>query len=193
MKRPPKAKMLIESQWTEVASQSGKGTIRFRAWGERAGELIEPLLAELQKLPVGRPPEISRSIFVRGEVRTSASAFTAGIPNVSRSEHIPLEQLEIPVRPRLPVKNPPEVFVSYAWRNSFSVNLVKKFCLSSNRPLRGSSVISQPMTAYGRSALREARIRKRILPLTEGVTVRVCRLLEKQLSRQSEAEESALN
>ena len=28
------------------------------------------------------------------------------------------------------------------------------------------------------SALREARIRKRILHLTEGVTVRVCRLLE---------------
>ena len=112
---------------TAESSFTGLG---FRAWGERAGELIEPLLAELQKLPVGRPPEISRSIFVRGEVRTSASAFTAGIPNVSRSEHIPLEQLEIPVRPELPVKNPPEVFVSYAWRNSFSVNLVEKFCLS---------------------------------------------------------------
>ena len=42
-----KSQVLIESQWADVASQTGKGAIRFRAWGKSAGKLIEPLLTEL--------------------------------------------------------------------------------------------------------------------------------------------------
>jgi hypothetical protein len=126
-----KSQVLIDSQWDDPKTEVGRGKICFQAWGERAGELIEPLLAELQKLPVGRPPEISRSIFAGGEVRISASASATGVPSASRSEHVAhLEQLDIPARAELPVKNPPEVFVSYAWRNPFSVDLVEKLCLS---------------------------------------------------------------
>jgi hypothetical protein len=46
-----KSQVLIESQWDDSKTETGSGKIRFQAWGERAGELIEPLLAELQKLP----------------------------------------------------------------------------------------------------------------------------------------------
>jgi internalin A len=100
---------LVESQWADVASQSGEGSIRLRAWGERAGELIEPLLAELQKLPLGQPPEV---IWQRGHDLPSKSSDAA---------QMTLEQLEIPARPALPpVPGKPEVFASYAWGDDSS-------------------------------------------------------------------------
>jgi internalin A len=126
-----KSQVLIESQWDDPKTESGPGKIRFQAWGERANALVQPLLEALQTLAVGRPPEINRSIFARGQVHISASASAAGVPNASGSEHVaPLEQLEISARAELPVKKSPEVFVSYAWRNPFSVDLVEKLCLS---------------------------------------------------------------
>ena len=55
-----RSQVLIESQWDDAASEAGAGNIRFRAWGERADDLIEQLLRTLQTLPVGQPPEIKR-------------------------------------------------------------------------------------------------------------------------------------
>jgi hypothetical protein len=54
-----KSQVLIESQWKDAKTETGPGLIRFRAWGERARALIEPLLGELQRLPVGQAPEVA--------------------------------------------------------------------------------------------------------------------------------------
>jgi internalin A len=54
-----KSQVLIESKWDDVKTEAGAGIIQFRAWGERASDLIESLLAELEKIPVGQPPQIA--------------------------------------------------------------------------------------------------------------------------------------
>jgi internalin A len=66
-----KSQVLIQSQWVGAKTESGPGVIRFRAWGARARELIEPLLVELRKLPVGQPPEV---IWQRGHDASSKSS-----------------------------------------------------------------------------------------------------------------------
>ena len=51
------SRVVIDSQW-EDASETGPGTIYFEGWGERVRALLEPLIVTLQRLPVGKPPEI---------------------------------------------------------------------------------------------------------------------------------------
>ena len=36
-----RSQVLIESQWDDAESEAGAGEIRFRAWGDRADDLIE--------------------------------------------------------------------------------------------------------------------------------------------------------
>jgi hypothetical protein len=72
--------------------------IRFRAWGERARHLIDPLLLELQTLPLGQPPEI---IWQGG-----------GLDEQSKNS---LDELMI-TEPPAPAT--PQVLVSYAWGNT---------------------------------------------------------------------------
>jgi hypothetical protein len=67
------SRVLIESQWDDAESEAGAGSIRLRAWGENAERLIDPLLVTLQKLPIGQPPEINRTIALHGTARASAS------------------------------------------------------------------------------------------------------------------------
>jgi internalin A len=43
------SRVLIEGRWEDPATETGPGTIHFRAWGERARQLIEPLLVELPR------------------------------------------------------------------------------------------------------------------------------------------------
>ena len=95
-----KSQVLIESQWDDSKTEAGPGKIRFQAWGERAGKLIEPLLAELQKLPVGQLPQIERQGGAIGTRETS------------------LKDLVISDRAELPAKS--EVFVSFAWGDDSS-------------------------------------------------------------------------
>jgi internalin A len=53
--------VLIRGQWDDAAGRCGAGAVTFQAWGRRGGELLDALLEELQKTPVGRPPVVVRS------------------------------------------------------------------------------------------------------------------------------------
>jgi internalin A len=119
------SQVLIESRWEDAASEAGAGDIRFRAWGENAERLIDPLLEELRKLPVGQPPKIEQTkrICVQAFVSSSASVVPRLVQNPHTSSHgnadIGLSQLQITARPEIP-KGKPEVFVSFAWGDDSS-------------------------------------------------------------------------
>jgi internalin A len=114
-----RSQVLIESQWDDAASEAGAGEIRFRAWGERADDLIEQLLRTLQTLPVGQPPEIKRT-------RNATVAIKAGAETGDRADNSGLSQLQITARPELPPKTTPEIFVSYAWGDDSSEDARKR-------------------------------------------------------------------
>jgi hypothetical protein len=103
-----RSQVLIESKWDDAASEAGAGIIRFRAWGERADELIEQLLRTLQTLLVGQSPEIKRihNAKVAINAGASVSSHATVAPDTGR-----LDNLEIPVRHELPPKGIPEIFV----------------------------------------------------------------------------------
>ena len=82
--------------------------IRFRAWDERADDLIEQLLRTLQTLQVGKPSDIKRIHNARVGVSPHGTASDT------------LDSLDISVHPELPSKNIPEIFVSYAWGDDSS-------------------------------------------------------------------------
>jgi internalin A len=109
-----KSQVLIEGQWEDAKTETGPGLIRFRAWGERARQLIEPLLDELQRLPVGQAPQVAW----RGG--DAAHGPSSRIGNVDGAAETGLERLEIPARPELPAKNQAEVYISYAWGDDSS-------------------------------------------------------------------------
>jgi internalin A len=117
---------LIESIWDDAASQTGAGTIRLRAWGQTANNLVEILLQELRNLSMGLAPEISG--FIRPGLHSLSTSSASIEPSVMRvldvgrptestdkAEKPLLDQLQIASRPELPPKNIPEIFVSYAW------------------------------------------------------------------------------
>jgi internalin A len=124
------SQVLIESQW-DAESEAGSGEIRFRAWGNRADDLIEQLLRTLQTLPVGQPPEIkpkskpallisyssgNQHLWLnRLQERLSEEGW-----NVVLDSWNVVRDMEIPVHPELPPKNIPEIFVSYAWGDDSS-------------------------------------------------------------------------
>jgi internalin A len=108
-----KSQVLIESQW-EDATETGPGIIHFRAWGERADDLIESLLQTLQTLPVGQPPQITRC----GSVRLSTHAVCAS--SATADLRFRVGQLEIATPAELPDKGQAEVYVSYAWGDDSS-------------------------------------------------------------------------
>jgi hypothetical protein len=67
------SRVLIEGRWDDAASEAGAGSIRLRAWGENAENLIDPFLEALQSLPSGQPPEIKRTKAIAATVQSSAS------------------------------------------------------------------------------------------------------------------------
>jgi hypothetical protein len=74
--------VLIEGVWDDPATETGNGLIRFRAWGENAESLMDPLLEALQKLPLGHAPEIQR-IYRPGAHAASRSPASTTIRLVS--------------------------------------------------------------------------------------------------------------
>jgi internalin A len=106
-----RSQVLIESQWDDAASEAGAGDIRLRAWGERADDLIEQLLRTLQTLRVGQPPDIKRT-------RNATVVINVG---TDLSSYATVDAgMEIPSKPKLPPKNTPEIFVSFAWGDDSS-------------------------------------------------------------------------
>jgi hypothetical protein len=106
-----RSQVLIESQWADVESESGPGTIRIRAWGNEAEDLIQPLLHALQSLPVGQAPEIrcvhNAMVVIKAEVDLSSYATAES-------------GLDILSQPEFPPKGRPEIFLSYAWGDDSS-------------------------------------------------------------------------
>jgi hypothetical protein len=66
------SRVLIEGLWEDTEREADAGSIRLRAWGENAETLLDPLLEALKSLPVGQPPEVNRTIALRGTARASA-------------------------------------------------------------------------------------------------------------------------
>jgi internalin A len=124
-----RSQVLIQSQWDDAASEAGAGEIRFRVWGENAETLIDLVLDPLQKLPVGRPPELEQTKRVRadGEILVTGSA----VPRYVQDPHggdksAGLSQLQITDRTELLPKSIPEIFVSYAWGDNSSEEARKR-------------------------------------------------------------------
>jgi internalin A len=99
------SRVLIDGQWQEAEKESGEGTIRFRAWGNGARKLIEPLLTELQRLPIGQQPTVTWTN-------------SGGTPPEENNQR--LENLE-PTQTLQPASGTPDVYVSYAWGQSEKV------------------------------------------------------------------------
>jgi hypothetical protein len=96
--------------WIDATSEAGAGDIRFRAWGERADDLIEQLLQLLQTLPVGQPPEIKRFSQCHGRHQSRGRRFIVRHCRAACQRHGDSFQ-----PPELPPKKHPRDFVSYAW------------------------------------------------------------------------------
>jgi hypothetical protein len=167
---------LIESIWDDAESQTGAGTIRLRAWGQTANNLVEILLQELRILSTGQAPEISG--FIRPGAHALSTSWASIKPNVMRvldvgqptegtdkAEKPLLDQLQIASRSELPPKSTPEVFVSYAWGDDSSqetrqrTEVVNRLCetlgqhgwnvLRDNTVLRSGDLISGFMKRIG--------------------------------------------
>jgi internalin A len=155
------SQVLIESQWDDSKTESGQGKIRFQAWGKHARQLLDPLLAELKRLPVGQPPRIE---WQGGAEATGPLPPTSG---VDETRETGLRDLKIPARPELPAKSQPELFVSYAWGDDSSeqarlrTEVVDRLCqslapegwnvLRDNKSMRPGELISGFMKRIGRA------------------------------------------
>ena len=95
------SRALIESRWDNDEDESGPGVISMRAWGKMADELLNPLLKELEEIPMAQKPEIARS--QAAPQRAKGDDKKAG-----------LDDLEIREQPR-PGHGRPKAFLSYAW------------------------------------------------------------------------------
>jgi internalin A len=135
--RATRSQVLIESIWDDAESQAGAGTIRLRAWGQTANNLVEILLQELQDLSTGQAPQISGFIRPGAHALSTSSAsikpsvmcvLDVGQPteDTDKAENPLLNQLQIASRPELPPKNIPEIFVSYAWGDDSSEDARKR-------------------------------------------------------------------
>jgi internalin A len=157
-----KSQVLIEGQWQDSKTETGPGTIRFRAWGERARQLLEPLLVELGRLPIGQPPQI------KWQDDALATRRMPHAGDVDGTRETGLKDLEIPARPELPsAPGKPEVFVSYAWGDDSSqearqrTDVVERLCqslsqegwkvLRDNEVMRRGDLISGFMKRIGRA------------------------------------------
>jgi internalin A len=129
-----RSQVLIESIWDDAESQMDVGTIRLRAWGQAANNLVETLLQKLRNLSTGHAPEIS------GFIRPGTPALSTSLAFIEHSDIIPhvgieggdkaekplLDQLQITARPELPPKSTPEIFVSFAWGDDSSEDARKR-------------------------------------------------------------------
>jgi len=100
--------VLIEGNWADAASETGPGTIRFRTWGDRARDLIQPLVTELKALKLGQEPAIEW----RGTPQPKIRKQTMDTP-------INIEDFAFH-KPSMPCPEGSKVFVSHAGREDAS-------------------------------------------------------------------------
>ena len=106
-------RVLIEGLWDDSATETGAGIIRFRAWGERARQLLESLLRELHKLPIGQIPQVTWQI--------TGLAIGPGSDSSNRQETSQGNLQDLVITESVqPVSGSPRVFISYAWGDDSS-------------------------------------------------------------------------
>jgi internalin A len=108
------SRALIEGQWLDAKKESGEGTIRIRAWGDGARRLIQPLLHELYRLPIGQQPEVTWTELGTAFSSASMTSETGGGSQQGLETLVPTQALQ-------PASGTPEVYVSYAWEQSEKV------------------------------------------------------------------------
>ncbi len=165
---------------SEVDPKSGHGTVTFRAVGGRPRELLETVLKELLSLPIGQPPEVSRSWEEFSETELLSNVRTRKPPrrmtatdiddalaySPERAENDGLHSLVMSDGSDLPASGKPAIYVSYAWGDDQSdagrkrEAAVEGLCgmldrdgyqvLKDDRTLRPGSLISTFMKAIGR-------------------------------------------
>jgi internalin A len=130
------SQVLIESIW-DAETHVGAGTIRLRAWGQTANNLVATLLQKLRSLSTGQAPEISGFMRPRPHAfSTSSGSIEASVMRVldvgqpteggDNAKKPLLDQLQITARTELPAKNIPDIFVSYAWGDDSSEDARKR-------------------------------------------------------------------
>jgi internalin A len=107
------SRVLIESRW-ESETRTGPGAIRFRAWGERSRELIEPLVEELKRLPIGKPPAVQWKFELSAQFQGKRPRIEARIVVEPAGRPAPLDELRI-AEAIQPAAGLPAVYLSYAW------------------------------------------------------------------------------
>jgi internalin A len=119
--RTTDSRVMIETAWEDDKTQIGPGAIRFRAWGKRGGNLIAPLVEELNRLPANERPEI---VWRDGE-RAGELPSGIRISDVPLKRDLPIRRFDRPASPDLsalsitralqPPSGQPVAYVSYAW------------------------------------------------------------------------------
>jgi internalin A len=104
------SRALIESRWENAETETGPGVIHFRAWGQRARALVEPLVKALDQVTMGQRPTIRW---------TEAGAR----PDPSRNPG-DLSKLQIVETIHAP-SGKPAMYVSYAWHG---IDVVDGLC-----------------------------------------------------------------
>jgi internalin A len=94
--------LLIRSRWGDSGSLTG--SITLEAWGEEPDKLIDAVLRTLTDIPVGQPPEVTRTSDRSGLPTPDVIVAAGGV-----------ESLKVSPRSPLPEGSPKQVFVSYAW------------------------------------------------------------------------------
>jgi internalin A len=95
--------MLIRTGPDAAAGRPGAGEVTLSAWGDGADRLVSHVLETLLRIPVGQPPEVSRTAGRR--------------EGPGRDEERPagVEALVMSPRSHLPAGETRRVFISYAW------------------------------------------------------------------------------
>jgi internalin A len=110
--------VLMQSAWENQETQSGPGSLKFEAWGGDAAELVEILLADLQRLPIGEQPVI------HWKRRTEEQLSPTSVADASRERSEDLLSLSIaPIGSE--ASGDPEVYISYAWGDETAAGKIR--------------------------------------------------------------------
>jgi internalin A len=99
---------------SELGTTSGAGVITLRAVGERPQELLDTVLKELLRIPIGEPPEVSRS-WESSSARTADALARVSDLKRQHATEIRSEPLDVAARPDLPAIGKPSIYISFAW------------------------------------------------------------------------------
>ena len=108
------SRVLIESRWENAAAETGPGVIHFRAWGQRARALLEPLVEALDQIAGQQRPTVRWIEDDGASSSRQARISMASGPGDLHDAGGGLSRLQI-VEAIQPAAGRPAIYVSYAW------------------------------------------------------------------------------